>query len=472
MSKIQDDNTMNNTQGLVFSYMSEGVMVIGSGGVIELINDAALSIFCRKREDLEGRVFARAFFEEDDTGANDEFRQSVLDAVYDKGIRQESYTPYTAQGVEKQLRIVSSYMFDGETPRVILVISDITELTQMRDAVSAMNKINNLNKQLEIRNKVLQETFGRYLSDEVVDEILNSPDGWKLGGQKKTLTIMLTDLRGFTALCERMPAKDLIDMLNHYFGEMYVDISKYNGTLIEFLGDGMLVIFGAPIHDDAHASNALAAAISMQNRMASINKWNEEHGYDPLEMGIGINTDEVILGNTGAERRIKYGVMGSAVNLTARIESYSTGRQILVSQNTLEMIDADVKITDSFEASPKGVKKPVKISLVEAIGAPFDKEMIKSDEKLSALDTPVLVGVYTLEGKHVSETASEGSIRELSRNEAVLVTKENLSVFDNIRLDIGDDLYAKVTKAYDDSYRITFTARPSIFKKWIEEILG
>jgi adenylate cyclase len=108
---------------------------------------------------------------------------------------------------------------------------------------------------------------------------------------------MMSDLRGFTAMSERMNPQDLITMLNHYFGVMYEEIERYNGTLIEFMGDGMLVIFGAPVTTRTHASDAVAAALGMQKRMREVNKWNAERGYEPLEMGIGINTDEMILGN-------------------------------------------------------------------------------------------------------------------------------------------------------------------------------
>ena len=202
-------------QSSIVRDLAEGVMVIGSDGIIEAINKAALQIVERKREDLVGKNFALAFFTEDE---NDAFVQTVLDAVYERGRQQESYLPFRIGETVKQLRIVSSYLRDGkEIIGVILVISDITELVELRDAIQAMKTIQNLNRQLELRNRVLQETFGRYLSDEIVSEILDSPEGWKLGGQKRTLTVMMSDLRGFTAMSERMQPQDLITMLNHYF---------------------------------------------------------------------------------------------------------------------------------------------------------------------------------------------------------------------------------------------------------------
>ena len=111
---------------------------------------------------------------------------------------------------------------------MVLVISDITELTELRDAVRAAQTIRGLNRQLELRNRVLQETFGRYLSDDIVREILDSPEGWRLGGHRQRLTILMSDLRGFTAISERMEPQDLISMLNHYFSEMYEEIERFH----------------------------------------------------------------------------------------------------------------------------------------------------------------------------------------------------------------------------------------------------
>ena len=194
---MQRDQLFRNS---IIRDMSEGVMAIRFDGVIELVNESALTILEKAKDELEGKSFAGAFFDGEE---NDAFIQCVLDAVYEKGIRRESYAPYrTARGT-RQLRVVSSCLRkQEEMTGVILVISDITELTEMRNAVRAMETIQGLNRQLELRNRLLQKTFGRYLSDDVVREILASPKGWKLGGQRKTLTVLMSDLRGFTALSE------------------------------------------------------------------------------------------------------------------------------------------------------------------------------------------------------------------------------------------------------------------------------
>ena len=455
-------------QGSIISDMSEGVMVVRPGGIIGLVNDAALNILEKKREALVGKSFARVFF---DSQENDEWVQSVLDAVYDMGKRKENYVPYrTAQDV-KQLRVVSSCLRNREEIiGIILVISDITELTEMRDAVRAMQAIRELNGKLELRNRVLQETFGRYLSDDVARQILDSPEGWKLGGQRQNLTILMSDLRGFTAMSERMKPQSLIKMLNHYFSEMYEEIERYHGTLIEFLGDGMLVIFGAPILRKSHASDAVAAAIGMQKRMEAVNRWNAEQGYEPLSMGIGINTDCVIIGNIGSEKRTKYGVLGAAVNLTGRIEGYTVAGQILISSGTLAAAQSELQILRTIPVSPKGIKSEILLSEVIGIGAPYNLQLPQQQHGLKFLSRSAAVRFSLVEEKYIDKHDSVGEILAVSQYDALLKTEENLSVLDNLCIDIGDDLYAKLIEKENGNYLLSFTARPPCFSAWLNDI--
>ena len=336
----------------------------------------------------------------------------------------------------------------------------------------AAETIRGLNRQLELRNRVLQETFGRYLSDDIAREILDSPGGWRLGGHRQRLTILMSDLRGFTAISERMEPQDLIIMLNHYFSEMYEEIEQLHGTLIEFVGDGMLVIFGAPVITETHAADAVAAALGMQRRMKEVNRWNAERGFEPLSMGIGINTDDVILGNIGSERRTKYGVLGPAVNLVGRIESYTTGGQVLISPGTKDAIQTELRIRQTLRVSPKGVKGEIPLYDVVGIGAPYGIETERSEEEPQTLPEPVPVRFGLLEGKRVNKSGLEGRLLACSETGAVLETEEKLELFDNLSLDIGESLYAKVTEREGGRCRITFTAKPPCFSVWAESLMG
>ena len=467
---VMEDERRQLFQASIFAGMSEGVMGIRFDGRIEIVNDAALEILGKTREELEGHSFAHCFFGEE---INDGFTQSVLDAIYKKGQKLHSVVPYSTGSEIKQLRILSSYLVNNEERiGIVLVISDITELVELRDAIKAMEKIQELNRQLELRNRLLKETFGRYLSDDIVEEILESPDGWKLGGQKRVLTILMSDLRGFTMLCERMEPQDLVTMLNHYFSEMYEEIQRYNGTLIEFLGDGMFVIFGAPIRTDHHAANAVAAALAMQKRLIEVNKWNAERGYEHLDMGIGINTDETILGNIGSTKRTKYGVIGAAVNLAGRIESFTTGGQVLISPTTAAAIEEELLVDFTFKASPKGVKEPITITCVRGIGKPYDIYIPKKTVEMVPLERPEPVIFYSLEGKQVDDRMRKGSLLSVSETGAVLETDEKISLYDNLRMEIGGDLYAKAVALDGSKATLVFTAKPLDFDKWLKRILS
>ena len=151
--------------------------------------------------------------------------QVLLDTVYEKPKVRDRIVPFYSKGTKLLLRMIASlYTRKGKNQGMVVVISDLSDLMDYKDAVKSLQIIQDLNNKLEIRNKLLDETFGRFLSDEIVRQLLDTPDGLALGGNKRELTIMMSDLRGFTALSERMKAEDLICMLNHYLGEI---IEKY-----------------------------------------------------------------------------------------------------------------------------------------------------------------------------------------------------------------------------------------------------
>lgn len=444
--------------------MSEGVMAIGMDGVINYVNPAASQILDRDIEELTGQKFIRCFFGYEE---NDAFNQAILDAVYDSSTSHRNVVSYFTGSQIRQLHVTTSYLHNGEEKvGVIAVLSDISELTELRDAVKAMERIKALNGQLELRNKLLSETFGRFLSDEIVRQLLETPDGLALGGKKRTVTIMMSDLRGFTAMSERMEANSLISMLNHYLGEMTEIIQRRNGTIIEFIGDGIMVIFGAPLPSEHHAADAVAAAVEMQIRMESINAWNAERGYPLLEMGIGLNTGEVIVGNIGSEKRTKYGVVGSHVNLTGRIESYTVGGQVLVSPSTRELISEPLEVAQEQSVFPKGVKEPLLLAHVTGIGGKYDLSCRRQEDPPIPLEAHREVAFYVIRDKHNALEPSVGKLTAVSKTEALLQTEEPLSSFDNLQIEIGGKLFCKVVSKHESDWLLFFTSKPVGFDDW------
>ncbi len=323
---------------------------------------------------------------------------------------------------------------------------------------------------IEERNWVVG-VFGRYLTDDVVDVLLNAPEGLAFGGEKRRVTLMMTDLRGFSGLSEDMAAESLVAMLNHYLGEMTTVILEHGGTIDEFIGDAILVIFGAPIKGDDDADRAVACAIAMQRRMASVNAWNVQHGYPVLEMGIGINTGRVVVGNIGSERRSKYGVVGSEVNTTARIESYTVGGQVLISASTHRAVHAKLMIERTFTAQAKGVREPLEIFDVVGLGEPYDVALLLHHEPLVALDPPVRAQVQVLVGKDVSEQAVRGRIVQISHRELLLDSSVVVHDLTNLRLDVEDvgEVLGKVTGLAPIRVRITSKSKEA--QRWLDGLL-
>ncbi len=211
------------------------------------------------------------------------------------------------------------------------------------------------------RDEYIRRTFGRFLTDDVIRKILES--GGDIEGRKKKVAMMFTDIRGSTELSESMDAADFIKMLNHYLAEMILIIDSWQGNILEFEGDAIVVVWGAPVDNEAAGWQAASCAVALQNRMEEVNRWNREQGYPSISMGIGIHTGEAILGNVGSDIRTKYDMIGRNVNLTARIQSYAKGGQILVSEELKEELKEEIQIDESgtVTVQPKGIKEEVSL---------------------------------------------------------------------------------------------------------------
>ena len=342
------------------------------------------------------------------------------------------------------------------------------------------------NTDLEQRNTLIRQVFGRYLTNEVVANLLESPEGLKLGGERRKITILTSDLRGFTATSERLQPEEVIHILNLYLEYMADVITKYQGTIDEFMGDGILVLFGAPTAREDDAVRAVACACAMQLAMGAVNEKMKELGLLPLEMGIGINTGEVVVGNIGSEKRTKYGIVGSEVNLTYRIESYTTGGQIIISEQTLQDAGSIVKIQGQRQVKPKGVQQPITIYEVYGIAGFYNLYLPREEELFLPLDEEIPIQYALLDGKNISDTLFKGSLVELS-DKGAKVRSENLGednlplaltnlklnlLTSNIPAEVSEDIYAKVLQKWAErgSFYIRFTANPPAVQMRLDEL--
>ncbi|MEN8446622.1 MAG: adenylate/guanylate cyclase domain-containing protein, partial [Cyanobacteria bacterium J06555_13] len=289
--------------------------------------------------------------------------------------------------------------------------------------------------------------------------LLEHPEGQRMGGERRKITILTSDLRGFTAISERLPPEMVIKVLNFYFEYMADVISRHSGTIDELMGDGILVLFGAPIRREDDAKRAIACAVAMQLAMSEVNQTIQEWGLAPLEMGIGIHTGEVVVGNIGSEKRTKYGVVGSPVNLTYRIESFTTGGQLLISEETLAAADGLAQIRGQREVRPKGIAQPITIYDVGGVGAPYNLVLPQEEEVFYPLAQPVAVLFNVVSGKHMDGPLFSGRLVQLSKKGALLqvaaAEQSLICSLSNLKLNflantsddanhLGEDFYAKV----------------------------
>ncbi len=227
-------------------------------------------------------------------------------------------------------------------------------------------------RELEKNQRFIRKTFGRYLSEEIVASLLEEPGGLELGGDRRKVTILMCDIRGFTRIGEQLPPERVVALLNNYLGAMSDVIMRFNGTVDEFIGDAILAIFGAPVARPDDSDRAIACAIAMQHEMRAVNARNQALGLPQIRIGIGLNTGEVIAGNIGSEKRAKYGVVGHHVNLTSRIESYTEGDDILASAATVQDASASLQLGEAQLVQPKGIEGRQRIYPILGIGAPFN----------------------------------------------------------------------------------------------------
>ena len=334
--------------------------------------------------------------------------------------------------------------------------------------------------------KFIRDTFGRYLSKKVVDEILESPNGQEIGGHRKTATIMMSDLRGFTSLSETRDPEDMVRLLNRYLERMSKVIMEYDGMIDEFIGDAILTVFGVPDEHDDDPLRAVACALAMQNALIELNNELMREGYPALEMGIGINTGSVIVGNIGSEIRTKYGIVGASVNIASRIESNTIGGQVLIGEATYRLVKELVTSDPAQTVMMKGLKKPLVIYPVTAIGPPYDVKLGFQAASKNGIEISLPFHCWKVEDKKIASESMLGETITLNDNEITASIEPHLEPLTDIKLIFDfcmdahcfDDIYAKILSSEEQKDKIINLLRITsinqkdrdILKKWISEI--
>ncbi len=207
----------------------------------------------------------------------------------------------------------------------------------------------------------IRQTFGRYTSEEIVDRLLEDPNGLDLGGRLQDVSILMSDISGFTSLCGRLTPQQVVQLLNNYLGTLSEVILAHQGTIDEFIGDAILAIFGAPFSNEDDAERATQCALAMQQAMAEVNRKNLQDGLPSIETSIAVHSGKVIAGNIGSERRSKFAIVGQPVNLAARIEEVAGPAEVLISESTRSALQTVPALGRTRIIKAKGFRQPVTV---------------------------------------------------------------------------------------------------------------
>jgi adenylate cyclase len=215
----------------------------------------------------------------------------------------------------------------------------------------------------EREKKKIRGAFQYYLTPSVVNEILKDPAKLKLGGDKKHLSVMFSDIRGFTTISEKLSPEELVRLLNEYLTAMTDIVFKYEGLLDKYIGDAIMAVFGAPLEQPDHALRACRTGLEMMAKLQELRaKWAAE-GRPDVDIGVGINSGDMVVGNMGSEMRFDYTVMGDSVNLASRLEGTNKeyGTHIILSEFTYEIVKAELYCRELDAVRVKGKKRPVRL---------------------------------------------------------------------------------------------------------------
>jgi adenylate cyclase len=277
-------------------------------------------------------------------------------------------------------------------------------------------------------------SFARYAPEEIVRDVVLQGREAMLSGERRDVTVLFSDLRGFTAFSERLRPEEVVAILNDHCELLVGIIARHHGFVVDFLGDAVFAVFNAPAHVADHVEHAVTCAIEIQCARAVRTKDHRARGWPPLEMGIGIDTGPAVVGNMGSLRRIKYGVVAPIVNSAARIETFTVGGQILISDAVRATLGERLVAEGPMEVEGKGLGAALRLWQVVALRGDTTLTMPAVVRDLVALPCPLDAGVRLFVGKQLDPVIHAARVHRLSAGGAELTTKAPLAVFSTVHV--------------------------------------
>ncbi|MBW4671524.1 MAG: GAF domain-containing protein [Cyanomargarita calcarea GSE-NOS-MK-12-04C] len=342
--------------------LSNGVISTDKTGLIIAANESAKRLLGLQEEDrLEGKLITEAIAIKQ--GDFSKWCQESLHAADDKQ-RQQYYPDRT---------LLSNSTQEHSINLSINTIADASDNQQVRGTLVVMEDISD--------EKRLKSTMYRYMTQELAEELLKLDDA-KLGGDRKEVSILFSDIRGYTTLTENLEAEEVVSMLNEYFESMVEAIFRHKGTLDKYIGDAIMAVFGSPLPLQEHAWMAVQTSLEMRQRLQDFNCRRYADNKPRINIGIGINSDTVISGNIGSSKRMEFTAIGDGVNLGSRLESVSKqyGCDIIISDNTYKPCQNQVWARELDFIRVKGRNEPV--AIYELVGVRTDPISSEKEEAI------------------------------------------------------------------------------------------
>ena len=317
----------------ILGSIATGVITLDPLGEIDSINQGGMNILKMNRDEIIGNHYMYLF--EKDMDVIGLIQMTEMENT----IHSEINMPFLTVSKEAVVNVSVAPRIDpsGSVRGLVIAIEDITDVSKVKN------------------------TFKRYVSKQVVDELLDDDAKLNLGGEEREVTILFSDIRGFTSMSENMSPEYVGSTLNEYFSAMMDIIFKYNGTLDKIVGDELMVVYGAPLEKEDDSDRAIKTAIEMMQRLKKLNKDRKAKDLNEIDIGIGVNTGDVVSGNIGSETQMDYTVIGDTVNLGARLCSAAKPYEIIISEYTAKETSDKFNLVKMEPIILKGKEKPINI---------------------------------------------------------------------------------------------------------------
>ncbi|MEL0337728.1 MAG: adenylate/guanylate cyclase domain-containing protein, partial [bacterium] len=317
----------------ILGSIATGVITINVLGEVDSVNKAGENILKMDKDSIINNHYMFLFEKDPDV------IEIITKTELSKKITTEINIPFLTASQETIVNVSAAPRIDinGNTEGLVIAIEDISDVSKVKN------------------------TFKRYVSKQVVDNLLEDETKLNLGGEEREVTILFTDIRGFTSMSENMEPEQVVMTLNEYFSEMIDIVFKHNGTLDKIIGDELMVVFGAPLAAEDDTERALNTAVEMQNKIKELNDTRKQRGEDPVLVGAGINKGFVVSGNIGSRDMMDYTVIGDTVNLGSRLCSAAGPGEIIVSKEVIKNQEDKFLFKELEPILVKGKKNKINI---------------------------------------------------------------------------------------------------------------